>query len=172
MCLRGSKYFEPPLKYLDHVCSACCSRVVNCTKNWRARFVRSWDDILLTRCHEPAYKLRLSLPEPHTCQSRGARWKRTQWNTTTFLTLQSTTVCMMAVLPVDINACGSYAKQTHCQSLPCSAIDLTSAANPTSRKKSKVQNDLYSLSVAAKERILSPTAWLTDDIIEAAQYLW
>ena len=42
-----------------------------------------------------AYKLRLSLPEPHTCQSRGTRWK-TQWNTTIFLTSQSTTACMMA----------------------------------------------------------------------------
>ena len=55
-------------------------------------------------------------------------------------------------------------------------IDLMSAANPTSRKKSKapktwVQNNLYSLSVAAKERILSPTAWLTDNIIEAAMRL-
>ena len=50
-----SKYFEifgPPLKYLDRVRSACCSRVVNCTKNGRPRFVRSWDDTLLTRCHE------------------------------------------------------------------------------------------------------------------------
>ena len=49
-----SKYFEifgPPLKYLDRVRSACCSRVVNCTKT---RFVRSWDDTLLTRCHEPS----------------------------------------------------------------------------------------------------------------------
>ena len=61
-------------------------------------------------------------------------------------------------------------------SKPSSVIDLTSAANPTSRKKSKapktwVENDLYSLSVAAKERILSPTDGLTDDIIEAAQRL-
>ena len=61
-------------------------------------------------------------------------------------------------------------------SKPSSVIDLTSAANPTSRKKSKapktwVQNNLYSLSVAAKERILSPTDWLTDDIIEASQCL-
>ena len=39
-----------------------------------------------------AYRLRLSLPEPHTCQSRGTRCKRTQWNTI-FLTSQSTTVC-------------------------------------------------------------------------------
>ena len=51
-----------------------------------------------------------------------------------------------------------------------------SAANLTLGKKSKapktwVQNDLYSLSVAAKEMILSPTAWLTDNIIEAAQHL-
>ena len=46
-----SKYFEifgPPLKYLDRVRSACCSRVVNCTKNGKTRFVRSWDDTLLT----------------------------------------------------------------------------------------------------------------------------
>ena len=46
-----SKYFEifgPPLKYLDRVRSACCSRVVNCTKNGRTRFVSSWDDTLLT----------------------------------------------------------------------------------------------------------------------------
>ena len=51
-----SKYFEivgRPLKYLDRVRSACCSRIVNCTKNGRTRFVRSWDDTLLTRCHEP-----------------------------------------------------------------------------------------------------------------------
>ena len=35
-----SKYFKifgPPLKYLDPVRSACCSRVVNCTKNGRPR---------------------------------------------------------------------------------------------------------------------------------------
>ena len=37
-----------------------------------------------------AYKLRLILPEPHTCQSRGTRCKRTQWNTTIFFTSQST----------------------------------------------------------------------------------
>ena len=50
-----SIYFEifgPPLKYLDRVRSACCSRVVNCTKNGRPRLVRSWDDTLLTSCHE------------------------------------------------------------------------------------------------------------------------
>ena len=61
-------------------------------------------------------------------------------------------------------------------SKPSSVIDLTSAADSISRKKLKtpttwVQNNLYLLSVAAKERILSPTAWLTDDIIEAAQNL-
>ena len=46
---------DPPVqifrKYLDRVRSACCSRVVNCTNT---RFVRSWDDTLLTRCHEPS----------------------------------------------------------------------------------------------------------------------
>ena len=61
-------------------------------------------------------------------------------------------------------------------SKPFSTIDLTSAADSISRKKLRtpktwVKNNLYSLSVAAKERILSPTAWLTDDIISAAQQL-
>ena len=44
--------FGPPLKYLGRMRSACCSRVVNCTENGRPRFVSSWDDTLLTRCHE------------------------------------------------------------------------------------------------------------------------
>ena len=47
--------YGPPcpniLKYLDRVSSAC-SRVINCRKNGRPRFVRSWDDTLLTRSHE------------------------------------------------------------------------------------------------------------------------
>ena len=62
-------------KYLDRVRSTCCSRVVNCTKMEGQGFFRPWDDTLLTGVMNQAYKLRLSLPKPHTCQSRGARWK-------------------------------------------------------------------------------------------------
>ena len=53
-----SKYFEifrniwTPSEIFSRVHSACCSRDVNCTENGRPRFVRSWDDTLLIRCHE------------------------------------------------------------------------------------------------------------------------
>ena len=63
-------------------------------------------------------------------------------------------------------------------SKPSNIIDLTTAADSISTKKlialkTWVQSNLYSwsLSVVAKERILSPTSWLTDGIIKAAQHL-
>ena len=62
-----SKYFEilgPPLKYLDRVRSAYCSRVViNCTENGSARFVRSWDDMVydsLNKCLTTSTELQIA----------------------------------------------------------------------------------------------------------------
>ena len=66
-------------------------------------------------------------------------------------------------------------KQSQKSSHPVqSAIDLTkSSSKPTQQKTSKkwISNDLYTLSAAAKGRVISLTAWLSDDIIHAAQML-
>ena len=49
--------YGPPLKYLDRVRSACCSRVVNFTENGRVRFVCSWDDTLLSASRWTAFSI-------------------------------------------------------------------------------------------------------------------
>jgi len=64
-------------------------------------------------------------------------------------------------------------KQSKVSSHPSAIIDLTKSPPRKKLKSPKtwIQNNLYTLSVSAKNRILSPTAWLSDDIIEAAQAL-
>ena len=59
--------YGPPLKYLDCVHSACCSRVVNFTENGRVRFVCSWDDTLLSASRWTAF----SISKPCTTNNPG-----------------------------------------------------------------------------------------------------
>ena len=63
--------------------------------------------------------------------------------------------------------------QSKVSSHPSAIIDLTKSPPRKKLKSPKtwIRNNLYTLSVSAKNRILSPTAWLSDDIIEAAQAL-
>ena len=62
-------------------------------------------------------------------------------------------------------------------SLPQEQIDLTSTPKKGSKstknapKRAWIENDLYSLSQTDREILLSPTAWLNDNIICAAQMI-
>ena len=64
-------------------------------------------------------------------------------------------------------------KQSKVSSHPSAIINLTKSPPRKKLKSPKtwIQNNLYTLSVSANNRILSPTAWLSDDIIEATQAL-
>ena len=78
-----SKYFEifgPPLKYLDHVRIAPVVHVWLIVERIEGQGFCVLGLMILysPAVMNQAYRLRLSLPEPHTCQSRGTRCKRTK----------------------------------------------------------------------------------------------
>ena len=74
---------------------------------------------------------------------------------------------------------GTCLKPCHCLDRPVSDVtlitDLTQDSDMESdnalENKKWLCNELYSLTVSNKEEVLSPTGWLSDRIIEAAQLL-